>query len=224
MIRMAKSKLTMEKALRELRRFYDQGVTGKRLTEPPKRKLAKGEKPKRPKRRNVSAYGKELGVALSYVHKAIRFAELYDKRQFTALCTKIKQAGHPIGSSHISQLLAVRDDRQREKLLDDALANRWTYRQLARAREERFGVFGRKSRGRKLIPLSPADAQTQLLRDAIQLERRLEGLAEIQEAQKEYRLSGSSSLAQAIEKSRAVVSKLIGELTSARKRRRKRSL
>jgi hypothetical protein len=47
-------------------------------------------------------------------------------------------------------------------------------------------------------------------------------LEAIQAEQREYRLPSSSSLAQAIETSREVVGILIGELSLARKRRRKK--
>jgi len=218
---MAKANFTVNQSLQRLREFYKLGAEGKMQTQPPARERAKDEPPKRLKRRNVDEYRKKHGFAMSYIHLAIRFAELYDKRQFQALCAKIRKAGHPLGVSHIGQLVEVRDDRERENLLEEALANRWSFRQLTRVREEQYGVFQREGRGRKQQdPVSPADAQTQLLMDAKRLARRLDRLRSIQKENKDYRVPTSSPLAKALDKSAKAVGDLIGALALARKRRR----
>jgi hypothetical protein len=151
----------IRRAIGDIRRLY---TLGQRSVEEFPDRLPTGQGQK---------LGRATGLNRDMVEKARRFTQEYSRQDLTALCREIEKGGFPLGVQHVVRMMRVKSQRQRQRLLQKTINNRWSCRDLASAVQR---LTDRRPRaGRTPVVGSTGDAVQRLLSICEQW-RRLHGV------------------------------------------------
>jgi hypothetical protein len=94
------------------------------------------------------------------IYRALHVAEAFTKEQIEGMTRMRLPGGKPLSYSHVVTLAGVGDERQRQKLLQEAIRHGWTSKRLAHAAELAEAPPARKGdrRGRPLTKPRDFDA------------------------------------------------------------------
>jgi hypothetical protein len=86
-----------------------------------------------------------LGLNQSLARKLVRFAQTFSRERAVGLSQTRLVNGAEFSWSHVRRLLEVRDDRQRDQLIERTIRNGWTSERLAKEIQSARG--GKKNKG-----------------------------------------------------------------------------
>jgi hypothetical protein len=87
----------------------------------------------------------EFGLDQALAHKLVRFAETFSRERAVELSQTQLANGAEFSWSHVRRLLEVRDDHQREGLIEQTVRHGWTSERLAQEIQSARG--GKKNKG-----------------------------------------------------------------------------
>lgn len=94
-------------------------------------------------------YAAGLGRNVDLLYAAVRLSDIWSQHQVTSIVAKSQRAGHEIRWSHFRQLIKSElTDVQRDRLIDETIAGRWSIRDLA---EQVKDIVGKKSKGGRRV-------------------------------------------------------------------------
>lgn len=118
------------------------------LDRTPLRRLDKPETAELPRKwPTLWAEAERTGTNAEFLAKARQAAEEYTKAEIEHLCKRIEKHRCRFGPSHVRRLLAVKDRELRAFLTTQALAHRWSVKELAqviKAQRDRRPSVGRR--------------------------------------------------------------------------------